>query len=44
MINFGVFNIKYLQFYYKRIIRTKKIKPSQYCATDGYITVIILND
>ena len=43
MINFGVFCSKYSQFYYKHIIRSEKNKPS-HCATDGYVTVVILNE
>ena len=36
--------IKYLQFYYKHIIRSEKNEPSQYCAVHGYPTLIIQND
>ena len=37
------FCIKYLQFYYKQIVRSEKNKPS-HCATGGYLTFIILNE
>ena len=43
MINFAVFCIESLQFYYKHIIRSEKNKPSP-CATDGYLTLIIINE
>ena len=38
------FLYKYLQFYYKHTIRSEKNEPSQYFATDDYITFIILNE
>ena len=42
-INFGAFCIKYLQFYYKHIIRSEKNKPSHF-ATDGYLAITTLNE
>jgi len=43
MISFVVFCIKYLQVYYKQIISFEMNIPS-HCATDGYLTFIILNE